>query len=132
MLHINFELQWILFYFFLFSATCKNVYDLIKGMDNGPVLWEYLKPLLWGKILYTPDTAVSRAIAEKVMHYNQLCHIIKTETVCHYFYYTLYFILYIISNIYIFYEVHWKKRFFISCYSFIQSLAFIFKLILLI
>lgn len=70
MLHINFELQWILFYFFLFSASCKNVYDLIKSMDNGPVLWEYLKPLLWGKILYTPDTTVSRAIAEKVMQNN--------------------------------------------------------------
>ncbi|VDI72583.1 ATP-binding cassette, subfamily A (ABC1), member 1, partial [Mytilus galloprovincialis] len=46
--------------------TCKNIYDLIKGMDNGPVLWEYLKPLLWGKILYTPDTPEGRLIAEKV------------------------------------------------------------------
>ena len=70
-------------------------------MDNGPVLWEYLKPLLWGKILYTPDTAVSRAIAEKVMHYNQLCHIIKTDSLPLLLLYIIFYSLYNFQYLYI-------------------------------
>lgn len=33
---------------------------------GGAIAWAFLKPMLMGQILYTPDTPVTRAIMEKV------------------------------------------------------------------
>ena len=45
---------------------CEDLYETIIQMTNGPVIWAYLKPLIMGKILYSPDTPFTRMLIEKV------------------------------------------------------------------
>ncbi|XP_061191991.1 uncharacterized protein LOC133200204 [Saccostrea echinata] len=45
---------------------CQNMYETIIQMSHGPVIWSYLKPLIMGKILYSPDTPATRSMIEKM------------------------------------------------------------------
>lgn len=43
-----------------------NMYLDMVNTTGGAIAWAFLKPMLMGHILYTPDTPVTRAIMEKV------------------------------------------------------------------
>lgn len=43
-------------------GVCKDIYTNITSMQGGQILWAYLKPLMLGQVLYTPDNAVTSAI----------------------------------------------------------------------
>ena len=46
---------------------CMGIYKTIKdGSWIGAVLWKFVKPILVGKILFTPDTPETRLIMDKV------------------------------------------------------------------
>lgn len=44
------------------SGKCKEMKDMVKESQGGAYLWQYVKPLLRGKIVYTPDNALTREI----------------------------------------------------------------------
>ncbi|XP_021254439.1 ATP-binding cassette sub-family A member 12 [Numida meleagris] len=47
------------------TPFCLSFYlDLVKT-PTGALIWSFLKPMVFGKILYTPDTPETRAIMEK-------------------------------------------------------------------
>lgn len=46
------------------TGVCKDMKDRILNMNSGRYLWVYLKPLLAGKILYSPDNEVTRQIVQ--------------------------------------------------------------------
>lgn len=48
------------------APFCKNMYLDMVNTTGGAIAWAFLKPMLMGHILYTPDTPVTRAIMEKV------------------------------------------------------------------
>lgn len=50
-----------------------NMYLDMVNTTGGAIAWAFLKPMLMGEILYTPDTPVTRAIMEKV------CSIIENK-----------------------------------------------------
>lgn len=48
------------------APYCNNV---MKGLESSPIsrmIWRALKPLLMGKILYTPDTPATQKIIHEV------------------------------------------------------------------
>nr|XP_046260291.1 glucosylceramide transporter ABCA12 [Scatophagus argus] len=47
------------------SPFCMNMYLDMVNTTGGAIAWAFLKPMLMGQILYTPDTPVTRAIMEK-------------------------------------------------------------------
>ncbi|KAF7662181.1 hypothetical protein LDENG_00244240 [Lucifuga dentata] len=47
------------------TPFCMNIYLDMVNTTGGAIAWAFLKPVLMGQILYTPDTAVTRAIMEK-------------------------------------------------------------------
>ncbi|KAK2839661.1 hypothetical protein Q5P01_013401 [Channa striata] len=47
------------------TPFCKSLYLDMVSTTGGAIAWAFLKPLLMGKILFTPDTPVTRAIMEK-------------------------------------------------------------------
>ncbi|KAK5861274.1 hypothetical protein PBY51_022684 [Eleginops maclovinus] len=47
------------------SPFCMNMYLDMVNTTGGAIAWAFLKPMLMGHILYTPDTPVTRAIMEK-------------------------------------------------------------------
>ncbi|XP_074594749.1 phospholipid-transporting ATPase ABCA1-like [Brevipalpus obovatus] len=48
------------------SDFCRDGYRNIMKLSGGPVLWSWLKPILAGKILYTPDNHLTKAIMERM------------------------------------------------------------------
>uniref|UniRef100_G3NTA6 ATP-binding cassette, sub-family A (ABC1), member 12 n=1 Tax=Gasterosteus aculeatus aculeatus TaxID=481459 RepID=G3NTA6_GASAC len=48
------------------TPFCMNMYLDMVNTTGGAIAWAFLKPMLMGQILYTPDTPVTRAIMEKV------------------------------------------------------------------
>lgn len=48
------------------AQFCRNLYEDIVNMDAGKVIWSYMKPLIRGKILFTPDVPAVRSIIEHV------------------------------------------------------------------
>lgn len=48
------------------APFCMNMYLDMVNTTGGAIAWAFLKPMLMGQILYTPDTPVTRAIMEKV------------------------------------------------------------------
>lgn len=65
----------------LAAPFCLSFYlDLVKT-PTGALIWSFLKPMIFGKILYTPDTVETRAIMGKVwlfLQYIRLCPLKKT------------------------------------------------------
>ncbi|XP_044072836.1 LOW QUALITY PROTEIN: glucosylceramide transporter ABCA12 [Siniperca chuatsi] len=47
------------------TPFCMNMYLDMVSTKGGAIAWAFLKPMLMGQILYTPDTPVTRAIMEK-------------------------------------------------------------------
>ncbi|KAI8796754.1 ATP-binding cassette sub-family A member 1, partial [Biomphalaria glabrata] len=47
------------------SGACQDLFKTISDLELGNVLWNYLKPVLLGKILYTPDNELTRTILSK-------------------------------------------------------------------
>ncbi|KAL8202962.1 UNVERIFIED_CONTAM: ATP-binding cassette sub- A member 1 [Gekko kuhli] len=51
------------------NATTPYCNDLMKSLESSPlsrIIWRALKPLLVGKVLYTPDTPATRAVMSEV------------------------------------------------------------------
>ncbi|XP_072945673.1 uncharacterized protein ldd [Epargyreus clarus] len=44
---------------------CRSLYKEIVRMKGGKIVWSFAKPLIIGKILYTPDTPAVRTIIQK-------------------------------------------------------------------
>uniref|UniRef100_A0A673B4K5 ATP-binding cassette, sub-family A (ABC1), member 12 n=1 Tax=Sphaeramia orbicularis TaxID=375764 RepID=A0A673B4K5_9TELE len=47
------------------APFCTNMYLDMVNTTGGAIAWAFLKPMLMGHILYTPDTPLTRAIMEK-------------------------------------------------------------------
>ncbi|XP_069010699.1 uncharacterized protein abca12 [Embiotoca jacksoni] len=47
------------------TPYCMNMYLDMVNTTGGAIAWAFLKPMLMGHILYTPDTPATRAIMEK-------------------------------------------------------------------
>uniref|UniRef100_A0A3Q3JQ42 ABC transporter domain-containing protein n=1 Tax=Monopterus albus TaxID=43700 RepID=A0A3Q3JQ42_MONAL len=47
------------------TPYCTNMFLEMVSTTGGAIAWAFLKPMLMGQILYTPDTDVTRAIMEK-------------------------------------------------------------------
>ncbi|KAM4608568.1 glucosylceramide transporter ABCA12 [Polymixia lowei] len=47
------------------TPFCMNLYLDMVNTTGGAIAWAFLKPMLMGQVLYTPDTPVTRAIMEK-------------------------------------------------------------------
>lgn len=43
-----------------------NMYLDMVNTTGGAIAWAFLKPMLMGQILFTPDTPATRAVMEKV------------------------------------------------------------------
>lgn len=48
------------------NVFCRHLYKDIIKTQTGEILWKFVKPLVRGKILFTPDTEVTRYITNKV------------------------------------------------------------------
>lgn len=48
------------------SEFCKNGYQQIMQMRGGPVIWTWLKPILSGKVLYTPKNTATDQIVHEI------------------------------------------------------------------
>ncbi|XP_062287286.1 glucosylceramide transporter ABCA12 [Scomber scombrus] len=47
------------------SPFCMNMYLDMVNTTGGAIAWAFLKPMLMGEILYTPDTPITRDIMQK-------------------------------------------------------------------
>ncbi|XP_061143427.1 glucosylceramide transporter ABCA12 [Syngnathus typhle] len=47
------------------TPYCMNMYLDMVNTTGGAIAWAFLKPMLMGKILFTPDTPITRTIMEK-------------------------------------------------------------------
>ncbi|KAK7002952.1 ATP-binding cassette sub-family A member 7 [Biomphalaria glabrata] len=47
---------------------CVDFYRLIKNSELGTIIWSFVKPLLIGRILYTPDNEITRTILARANH----------------------------------------------------------------
>ncbi|XP_017279339.1 ATP-binding cassette sub-family A member 12 [Kryptolebias marmoratus] len=47
------------------SPFCMNMYLDMVNTTGGAIAWAFLKPMLMGQILYTPDTPITRDIMQK-------------------------------------------------------------------
>ena len=58
----------IYFHYVSFNSDdfCTNMYTQIKNDTYGSIIWAYLKPIMRGKILFTPNTELTRQIIKKV------------------------------------------------------------------
>lgn len=48
------------------SQFCQQGYRQIMQMQGGPVIWAFLKPILAGKVLYTPKNELTDAIMSRM------------------------------------------------------------------
>ncbi|RXM34161.1 ATP-binding cassette sub-family A member 12 [Acipenser ruthenus] len=63
------------------TPFCLALYLDMVNTTGGAVAWAFIKPMLLGKILYTPDTPETRAIMEKRSLQNPFVqHFIKLQT----------------------------------------------------
>ncbi|XP_054582575.1 ATP-binding cassette sub-family A member 13 [Eptesicus fuscus] len=50
------------------TPFCLKLYQEILQSPNGALVWSFLKPVLHGKILYTPDTPAVKKVIRKANH----------------------------------------------------------------
>lgn len=53
----------------LYSSSAPYCNEIMKNLESSPlsrIIWRALKPLLIGKILYTPDTPAIRKVMSEV------------------------------------------------------------------
>lgn len=48
------------------TAYCKQLYLDVTGTNNGKITWNYIKPIIQGKILYSPVNAHTQRIVTNV------------------------------------------------------------------
>lgn len=48
------------------APFCLKLYGEVLQLPSGALLWSFLKPVLHGKVLYTPDTPETRMVIQKV------------------------------------------------------------------
>ena len=48
------------------APFCLKLYQEILQSPNGALVWSFLKPVLHGKILYTPNTPEINKVIQKV------------------------------------------------------------------
>ena len=66
----------------LFIAKCDDIRQSIYKQNGGKFIWTFLKPLFVGKILFTPDTEVTRNITRAAnTTFNELAKIVDTVKV---------------------------------------------------
>ncbi|KAG1669734.1 ATP-binding cassette sub-family A member 13 [Nymphon striatum] len=46
------------------TEYCQNLYRQIVKLSGGPVIWGFLKPIMQGRILYTPNSPATRLIIQ--------------------------------------------------------------------
>ena len=44
------------------NKLCQDLYNTITNMEYGQVVWAYIKPLMSGKVVFTPNTPQTRLI----------------------------------------------------------------------
>uniref|UniRef100_A0A3P8XSG8 ABC transporter domain-containing protein n=1 Tax=Esox lucius TaxID=8010 RepID=A0A3P8XSG8_ESOLU len=59
---------------------CMNLYLDMVNTTGGAIAWAFLKPMLLGQVLYSPDTPLTRAIMEKVL---TLRYLLLTSYILH-------------------------------------------------
>ncbi|XP_064634814.1 uncharacterized protein LOC135492321 isoform X3 [Lineus longissimus] len=47
------------------GQSCAEIYKTIRSMPGGSIIWAYIKPLMLGKIPYSPDTPMTRQIMKQ-------------------------------------------------------------------
>uniref|UniRef100_A0A4W6E3B5 ABC transporter domain-containing protein n=1 Tax=Lates calcarifer TaxID=8187 RepID=A0A4W6E3B5_LATCA len=68
---LNFASTFPVFFPLLFSsvdAFCQTLVDTLEGTPGLRNIWSTFKPLLLGKVLYTPDTPAARLMANSTFH----------------------------------------------------------------
>lgn len=58
------------------GGSCYSIKKSILSIKGGQYLWAYMRPLLKGKILYTPNNTVTRNIIEKSNHTFNTVHLL--------------------------------------------------------
>lgn len=58
---------------------CRSLYADIVNVQGGKIVWSFIKPLIMGKILYTPPNPAVNRIMEKVCLYKSPCCIAHTR-----------------------------------------------------
>lgn len=48
------------------AVFCEDLYKSLQCSENGRIIWTFLKPLLQGRITYTPDNYITRSIMKEV------------------------------------------------------------------
>ncbi|KAM3956338.1 LOW QUALITY PROTEIN: lipid droplet defective [Aphomia sociella] len=62
---------------------CRSLYKDILNIDGGKIVWSFVKPLIMGKILYTPNTPTVQKIIEKAN--GTFSHVVKLTELVHSF-----------------------------------------------
>ena len=63
-----------MYVFILLGPVCENLYLDIMRASGGPIIWGYLKPIIRGKILFSPNNDVTRTIVQEVsLLFNPVC-----------------------------------------------------------
>ncbi|XP_053616440.1 uncharacterized protein ldd [Plodia interpunctella] len=62
---------------------CRSLYSDIINVQGGKIVWSFVKPLLMGKILYTPDTPIVQKIIQKANE--SFAHMTKLTGLVHSF-----------------------------------------------
>nr|XP_045721010.1 ATP-binding cassette sub-family A member 13 [Mirounga angustirostris] len=62
------------------TPFCLNLYQEILQSPNGALVWSFLKPILHGKILYTPNTPEINEVIQKANYTFHFVHKLKTLT----------------------------------------------------
>ncbi|XP_077916041.1 ATP-binding cassette sub-family A member 13 [Halichoerus grypus] len=62
------------------TPFCLNLYQEILQSPNGALVWSFLKPVLHGKILYTPNTPEINEVIQKANYTFHFVHKLKTLT----------------------------------------------------
>lgn len=53
-------------YFFCTADFCRSMYKEVVSMQGGKIMWSFVKPLIMGRILYTPPLPAVTRIIQKV------------------------------------------------------------------
>lgn len=62
-----------------FSAKyCKQLYLDVTNSNNGKITWNYIKPIIQGKILYGPKSDHTWEIMQNVRFFSDFSHFIFT------------------------------------------------------
>uniref|UniRef100_A0A6Q2XU88 ABC transporter domain-containing protein n=1 Tax=Esox lucius TaxID=8010 RepID=A0A6Q2XU88_ESOLU len=64
---------------FVKCAFCKALIDTLEGTPGLRVVWSTFRPLIKGKVLYTPDTPATRILVKEVSKSKTESHVVSTS-----------------------------------------------------